>query len=60
MKTVTKVLASVVAVATLVLQTPALQSAISTFFAAHSNFATIFGGILTLASLLHNPNDSAK
>jgi hypothetical protein len=60
MKTVTKVLASVVAGCHACSTDPALQSAISTFFAAHSNFATIFGGILTLASLLHNPNDSAK
>lgn len=60
MKTFTKILASVIAIATLVLQAPAVQTVIGGFFSAHPNVSAILGGVFSILALVHQPSAPAK
>lgn len=60
MKNSTKVIASLIASLTLVLQIPVVQSAIGSFLSAHSNVSAIVGGVLSILALVHVPSQPAS
>jgi hypothetical protein len=61
MKTFSKVLASVIAVLTLVVQTPAVQQFIVAFFTSHPTVSTVLGGLGAILAIFHVPTaDPAK
>lgn len=59
MKNFTKILGAVIALSTLVLQTPAAAQAVGGFFSAHPNISILLGGISSILALFHNPNQTA-
>ncbi len=55
MKTLTKVVGGVVAIATLLLQTQPVQTAVGGVLASHPNVGAVLGGIMAILALIHNP-----
>jgi hypothetical protein len=55
MKSFTKIFASVVAILTLVVQTPVIQSAVTGFFTSHPTISTLVAGVGAILALFHNP-----
>jgi hypothetical protein len=55
MKTFTKVFASVIAVLTLVAQTPIVQGVVTGFLTAHPAVSTLVAGVGAILALVHNP-----
>ena len=60
MKTVTKVLAGVIAALTALAQVPAVQAAVAAFVTSHPSVATLVAGLSAVLALLHVPTDPAK
>ncbi len=58
MKTVTQVLAGVVAALVAIFQVPAVQSAVMAFFTAHPSIASVVGGLAAILALFHQPASS--
>lgn len=58
MKTATKIWASVIGLATLMFQVPAVQAAVSGFFGSHPAVSSILGGVAALLALFHAPSQS--
>jgi hypothetical protein len=55
MSNVTKIIAAVVALVTLVLQSDAAQAVVGGFIGSHPNIAAIVAGIAAILALVHKP-----
>jgi hypothetical protein len=60
MNNLTKIFAAVIAIVTLVVQTPAVQAALVAFFTAHPIFSTLVGGVSAILALIHQPDSPTK
>ena len=59
MKTVTKILLSVISAVTLVLQSPSVQAYVTQFISSHPGISSALAGIGGIGLLIHNPKASA-
>lgn len=56
MKNLTKIVAALVALLTMLLQNSAVQGAVGTFITAHPNLAALVGGLAAILALIHQPD----